>query len=413
MVPVLMGQILFLSGTAIVGLLIHRLLRLEFALACLAAGILAGWAVPALGIDTGIRAHNLKDVVFFVILPVLIFTATWQLDMQIVQRWLSPVLLLATVGVVLSCFVTAGLLYFGVGHPTGFPWIAALLTGAILATTDPTTVVSQLKSLSPSDELTTLFEGESLFNDGAAVALFAIIFSYASGDMDASSNHIMFFTTVFMGGVLLGALLGLLAAIVVLLLGNTPATSVVLVFTAFGGFYLAEDIVHISGIMTIVASALICRFALRERETTFLSGISETWDWLGLLFNSLLFVLMGLVITWDMFREQWLAMGLAIGATLVARAIAVGSCGLLAKPMQQPIPGGWQVLLFWGGLRGAIAVALVLSLPLELPYWWTIQSMVFGVVLFSLMVQGTTFKRLTRRFDSGRRKPEGATNSPR
>ena len=396
MIPELIGQILFLSGVAIVGMLIHRLLRLDLTLACLGAGILAGWAVPLLGIDTGIRAHSLQDLVFFVILPVLIFEATWHLDPTLLKRWLSPILLLATLGVLISCFVTAGLVYFGVGHSSGFPWIAALLTGAILAATDPIAVVSQLKTLNAPADLATLFEGESLFNDGAAVVLFVIVFSFATGDMPESSSHLVFFGTVFFGGLVLGALLGLVAAIVVLLLGKIPVTSVVLVFTAFGGFYLAEEILHISGIMTIVASALVSRIALREQETTFLSGIADTWNWLGLLFNSLLFVLMGLVITWNMFREQWLAMLIAIGAALTARAIAVGFCGLLTQPMLRPISGVWQILLFWGGLRGAIAIALVLSLPVTLPYWWTLQSMVFGVVIFSLLVQGTTFKPLMR-----------------
>ncbi|MBV1906095.1 MAG: cation:proton antiporter [Pseudomonadales bacterium] len=395
MIPDLIGQILFLSGVAIVGMLIHRLLRFDLTLACLGAGVLAGWAVPLLGIDTGIRAHSLQELVFFVILPVLIFEATWHLDPALLRRWLSPIVLLATLGVLISCFVTAGLVYFGIGHPAGFPWIAALLTGAILAATDPIAVVSQLKTLNAPSDLGTLFEGESLFNDGAAVVLFVIVFSFATGSMVESSGHLVFFSTVFFGGLVLGALLGLVAAIVVLLLGKVPATSVVLVFTAFGGFYLAEEILHISGIMTIVASALVSRIVLRE-QSAFLSGIADTWSWLGLLFNSLLFVLMGLVITWDMFRERWLAMVIAIAAALAARAVAVGFCGLLTQPMLRPIPGVWQILLFWGGLRGAVAVALVLSLPVTLSYWWTIQSMVFGVVIFSLLVQGTTFKPLMR-----------------
>ncbi len=399
MIPELVGQILLLSGAAIVGMVVHRLLRLDLTLACLGVGVLLGWAVPALGIDTGIRAHSLKDLVFFIILPVLIFEATWHLDPTLLKRWLSPILILATLGVLLSCFITAGLVYLGIGHATGFPWIAALLTGAILAATDPIAVVSQLKSMNTPVDLATLFEGESLFNDGAAVALFVIIFSFATGSMAESSNHLMVFATVFLGGLIFGALLGLIAAIIILLLGKVPATSVVLVFTAFGGFYLAEEILHVSGIMTIVASALVSRVALREQETTFLSGIADTWNWLGLLFNSLLFVLMGLVITWNMFQEQWLAMLIAIGAALAGRAVAVGICGLLTKPMLRPIPGVWQVLLFWGGLRGAIAIALVLSLPVSLPYWWTLQAMVFGVVIFSLLVQGSTFKALTRRLE--------------
>jgi CPA1 family monovalent cation:H+ antiporter len=107
---------------------------------------------------------------------------------------------------------------------------------------------------------------------------------------------------------------------------------------------------------------------------------------------------MGLVITTGMFADMWLAMLVAIVAALLARGVAVGACGLLTRPLASRIPGGWQLLLFWGGLRGAIAVALVLALPLELDYWYTVQSMVFGVVLFSLLVQGTTNGWLIARY---------------
>lgn len=410
MIPEIVGQILLLSGAAIVGMVLHRLLHLDLTLACLGVGVLLGWVVPVLGIDTGVRAHSLKDLVFFIILPVLIFEATWHLDPTLLKRWLSPILILATLGVLISCFITAGLVYLGVGHTTGFPWIAALLTGAILAATDPIAVVSQLKSMKTPADLATLFEGESLFNDGAAVVLFVIIFSFATGSMAESSNYLAHFATVFLGGLVFGALLGLIAAIIILLLTKTPATSVVLVFTAFGGFYLAEESLHVSGIMTIVASALVSRIALRKQETNLLSGIIDTWNWLGLLFNSLLFVLMGLVITWDMFQEQWLAMFIAIGAALTGRAFAVGTCGLLTKPLLRSVSGVWQVLLFWGGLRGSIAIALVLSLPVSLSYWWTIQAMVFGVVIFSLLVQGTTFKALAQGLEKTSTKKPSAAN---
>lgn len=180
----------------------------------------------------------------------------------------------------LSCLtagVVAAILYYGIGSPGGFPWMAALLAGAILAATDPVAVVSSLKRLDAPEDLTALVEGESLF-------------------------------------------------------------------------------------------------------------------------NALIFVLMGLVITFEMFSAQWLAIAIAIPASLIGRALAVFSCGAMTRPLARPIPMGWQYILVWGGLRGAIAVVLVLSLPTSLPYWWTIQSMVFGVVLFSLLVQGTTTGPLIRRY---------------
>ena len=147
---------------------------------------------------------------------------------------------------------------------------------------------------------------------------------------------------------------------------------------------------HILGILAVMMTAIVARFTLREVEATVAEGIAGTWEWLGLYFNSVLFAIMGLVITLAMFRDQWLAMLVAIAAAIIARVVAVGVSCLCARPLSTPISLAWQGLLVWGGVRGAIAIALVLSLPTSLPYWWTIQSMVFGVVLFSLLVQGTT-----------------------
>ena len=389
------GQILALGGLAIAGLLLNRAVKLDLTLACLLVGFLAGQSLEVVDFDTGIRAHNLQEIVFFLILPVLIFEAAWHLKPQLLRRWLPAVLVLATLGVLISCFVTAGLVFIGIGHEAGFPWIAALLTGAILAATDPIAVISQLRSQKAPEDLTTLFEGESLFNDASAVVLFVIILSFATQAGDSQeTSYLSFFAMVFLGGMVVGALCGLVSSAVTLLIGNAASTSFILVFTAFGSFFLAEHVFHVSGIMAVMVSSLVIRFSLSEVEETVAEGVDYTWGWLGLFFNSILFVIMGLVITLDMFREQWLSMLIAIAAALVARGVAVGVCGLLTSPLKNNISLPWQILLTWGGLRGAIAIALVLSLPVELDYWWTIQSMVFGVVLFSLLVQGTTNKAL-------------------
>lgn len=400
-IPELTGQILFLSGCVVVGQLIHRLSRLEVTLSCLATGVLAGLALPGLGLDTGIRASNIQDLVFYVILPVLIFDAAWHIKPAVLKRWLTPILLLSTVGMIISTIAVAAILYYAIGSPAGFPWIAALLTGAILAATDPIAVVSSLQRLKAPEDLTTLVEGESLFNDASALVLFAAILGFAmSSDAQLDQNYLGLFSMTFFGGLALGAVLGLSAATLVLLLGNSASSNIVLILTAFSSFYIAEHFFHVSGIMSLVAAAIVTRTLLKEHEKQFLAGVTITWEWLGSFFNALIFVLMGLVITFEMFSEQWLAIAIAIPAALIGRALAVFSCGALTRPLTRPVPMGWQYILVWGGLRGAIAVVLVLSLPISLPYWWTIQSMVFGVVLFSLLVQGTSAGKLISRFQA-------------
>lgn len=150
-----------------------------------------------------------------------------------------------------------------------------------------------------------------------------------------------------------------------------------------------------------MAAAVVSRFVLANRQESVLADTQANWEWLGKYFDSLLFVLMGLTIVFAMFNDHWLSMIIAIVASLVARATVVYSIGATTRLSSKPIPLLWQTVLFWGGLKGAIAIALVLSLPVGLPYWWTIQSMVFGVVLFSLLMQGTTVGYLIRRLERG------------
>ena len=391
MVSIIVGQVLAVSALAVVGLMVQRALRIELTLACLLVGFVAGLGIEFTSFDTGIRASNLHDLVFFVILPVLIFEAAWELKPALLKKWLLPILLMATLGVLTCTFIAAGLIYAGIGHAEGFPWIAALITGAILAATDPVAVIAQLRAAKVSADLTTIFEGESLFNDATAVVLFSIVIGLATNSVDAAGDsYFAYFFMVAVGGLVFGAGSGLVVSAVLLLIGSSVASRFILVFSAFASFYVAEHLMHISGILAVMMTAIVTRVMLREVQASVTEGIAGTWEWLGTYFNSVLFAIMGLVVTLAMFRDQWLAMLIAIGAAIVARVVGVGVSCLLARPLSEPVPLPWQGPLVWGGLRGAIAIALVLSLPTSLPYWWTIQSMVFGVVLFSLLVQGTS-----------------------
>jgi len=403
-IQLIMGQALFLSAVVVSGLTITRLFRLELSLSCLCSGVLAGLLLPWLEIDTGIRASNIHDLVFYVLLPALIFEAAWHLKPSLLKRWLSPILVLSTLGMLISCAVVAIVLYFMVAEPAGFPWVAALLAAAILAATDPIAVVSSLKKLNAPDELTTLVEGESLFNDASALVLFGVILSFATNSKaHLDSTFLSLFLVTFLGGLLVGSLLGLAVAILTLLIKQSSASNILLVFLAFSSFFVAEHIFHVSGIMSVVSAAIVSKMLLREHEQHLLCDVLSTWNWLALFFNALIFVLMGLVITFDMFSQQWLAIAIAIPAALFGRLLAVFGCNFLSGRFIRPIPLGWRYILVWGGLRGAIAIVLVLSLPIDLPYWWTIQSMVFGVVLFSMLVQGSTTHILIRRYASADR----------
>ncbi|GMG88530.1 cation:proton antiporter [Biformimicrobium ophioploci] len=390
-VVTLVGQGLFLALVALTGMWIARFFRGDNTLGCLIAGILAGLLLPVFEFDTGLRYDNIRELVFFLILPILIFRSAWLIDPRIMRRWLMPVLLLATVGVVICWLLVALLTYFGIAHPSGFPWHAALLTGVILAATDPMSVVSKLRQDGADENLVALMEGESIFNDAAAIVLFTVVLGVAtSGDGAGLGAVSLYFAVIFLGGIAVGAICGLLVAIVVLLLRNPAASQIALVMGAIGSFYLAEHLAGVSGIMSVMVCAIIARVCLHEHRQAFLKHTSVTWEWLGLLFEALVFVIMGLAITFGMFETHWLAMLIAIAATLLARTVAIFALTPASNLVGRPVPLGWKWVMIWGGLRGVIAIALVLSLPVDLPYWYTVQSMVFGVVLFSVLVQGTS-----------------------
>ncbi len=399
MIVTLVGQVLFLAGIAVIGLLLHRFTRLELTLCCVLCGFLTGVGLPHIDYDAGIRAESLDDLIFYVMLPVLVFEAGWNLRVSLLKRWLPAILILASVGIVISAFATAAVLFYGVGHAEGFPWIAALLGGVILAATDPISVVAELRENNAPADLTTLFEGESLFNDASTIVFFSLVLGIAlhTGEPYGASATAGLFALTLLGGIGVGALFGLIGGVLSKLLVIASAGPLVVLLAAFSSFYVAQHLLEVSGILAVMVSALVLRAMVTRQNLEEIAVINGTWGWLALIFNSLLFVLMGLVITVDMFVDQWLAMLIAIAGALVGRAASVIGCGVLTQPLPHAIHRGWQLLLFWGGLRGAIAIALVLALPTELPYWYTIQSMVFGAVLFSLVVQGTTSGVLIRR----------------
>lgn len=393
------GQALLLLNVALLGMVVARLSRIDVTLCCLATGFALGQLLPYLSLDSGIRAGNIRELVFYLLLPPLIFYSGWHIRPRQLRRWLGLILLLAIVGLIVSTLSTAALTYIGIGHPTGFPWAAALLAGIMLAATDPVSVTAQLRQARAPQELDTLIEGESLFNDATAIVLFTAILELAlngHAGLELGAGLQQFFST-FTGGLLAGVAAGLITAILVLLLQSPAATNFTLVLAAFSSFYVGEHLLGVSGVMTVLGMTLVSRACLRSHEQEFMRSAHDTWDWIGGAFNALVFTLMGLVITPAMFSDRWLAMLIAIVATLLARAVTVYAITALSSRARRDMPANWKPVLVWGGLRGSIAIVLVLSLPLELEYWWTLQSMVFGVVLFSLLVQGSSMKWLLHR----------------
>ncbi|TDF34760.1 sodium:proton antiporter [Alteromonadaceae bacterium M269] len=349
--------------------------------------------------DTGIRANNFQELMLFVLLPVLIFESALSLDSKLLRKYMPNVLTLATLGLLLSTAITGAFLFFGINH-VGFPIIAALLAGAVISATDPVAVVAQLKVLKAPEDLAILIEGESLLNDATAIVLFSILLAIAKGTAEPNLvAGISQFMLVFLGGVLSGVISGLTAVCFLRLIKiNTMHLTATTLVLAYGSFYISEHVLHLSGIVAVMSAALTLKHFKSVLTEEHEHQVHSVWESLGFIANLFVFVLLGLVISIEMFTQMWLAILLAIIGATIARVIAVYvSVGLNQWLWGQPTNKKYPPVMIWGGLRGAVTIALVLSLPTEIPYWWTIQSIGFGVVIFTLVLQATTTTSLMKK----------------
>ncbi len=378
-------------------------------------GFIVSELVVLAGIDTGIRADNFQSIIFYVFIPVLVFEAAYNIDKQQLKNNLIVILLLAIISMLFTCLIVAVLLFYGIGHASGFPWLAALITGAILAATDPVAVVDKLREIKAPKRITVLLEGESLFNDASAIVLFSVFLAMATATeavvqistIASMLDVVVDFLLIFFGGGLIGLFVGLLFGFLQKNITQPLLAGVMSLVVAYGSFLLAEHLM-VSGIMSTLLAALSFSLLSESKDKNTVeqksgslvavTGNKYLWSMLAHVANVSVFVIVGAVITLGMFEQRWLAMLIAIAALLVARAISIYGVLLFFVSFKKlKVPFASQTVMVWGGLRGAVTLALALSLPTSLDYWWTIQSIAFGVVIFSLFVQAPTMSMLTNR----------------
>ena len=354
----------------------------------------------ALGQDTGLRWQILRDLVFYLLLPVLIFEASININVNNLRREGVLVISLAVPLLLIATLVSALVIQTLSGGALGNIWALALLCGAMISATDPTTLGSILAGSSPG-RVASILEGESLINDAASITLFIMISSLLTMqgydlDLPGFAGR---FVLVFAGSVLLGLFLGWLFDQIIAPLNDVVLTTSVSLVLAFFSFWAGEHILGWSGVVSTLSSGLTIAYLQRQhREEKDVAFAFGSWRILGFLADAMLFFLVGMSITMDMFQFHWLAMLIGILAGAISRATIVFlGAGLISRlPRQQPLKLAEQNLMLWGGIRGAVAIALALSLSVEIPYWYTIQSMVYGVALFSLVFQVPVFSWLSQ-----------------
>ncbi len=331
------------------------------------------------------------DLILGIFVPPLIFEAAFHLPINELRRNLLPIITLAIIGVLLTTFLVGGIVHFG----AGLLLANAIIFGAVIAATDPVAVIALFRTMGVPKRLQVLLEGESLLNDGTAIVVFNIAVGAAlTGGFDIVDGIGDFLASAGVG-LAIGLVLGLVASLLIARIDDYLIETAITFVLAYGAFLVAESI-HVSGVLAVVAAGLVNgNIGPRGMSSTTRIVVYNFWDFMSFLANSFVFLLIGLVIDLPLLMENWQAILWGIFAALLARLIVI--YGLF--PLSRTIPLPWKHIMYWGGLRGAISLALVLGLSTKLGTQVSgqLQAMVFGLVLFTLLFQGTTMNWLVRR----------------
>jgi CPA1 family monovalent cation:H+ antiporter len=378
---------LLLLVAAVVAMLARRL-RLPYSVGLVIAGIALSHvlALPQMQLSRGL--------IFTILLPPLIFEAAFNIRWQELRKDFLLILTLATVGVLLSACVTA----LGMRYIANWELPSALLLSVLIAATDPVSVIAIFREIGIKGRLRFLMEAESLFNDGTAAVAFTVAIAFVAGRDVTLIGIVKTLLLTVGGGILCGAAL---AAMALLLAGKTNDHLVETTLTtagAYGSFLLAEHF-QFSGVLATLTAGLILGNvgplgALSEKGKV---AINSFWEYAAFVANSFVFLLIGMNGTRANIQLIWRTALTAISIVMVGRAVAVYVTLLPFVRSHWRVSFRHQHLLVWGGLRGALALALALGLPPAIPRREEMITVTFAVVVFSVFVQGLTMVPLMRR----------------
>ncbi len=399
MADLVSGIILLLLVAALTTILSKRFSKLPLTIALVLIGIILAQLAQQVPVLSVISEFKLTpDLVLFVFIPTLIFESAFNLDARQVGRNILPILALAVPGLILSTALIGIFMWL----VTPFNLIVSLLLGAILSATDPVAVISIFKQLGVPERLTVLVEGESLFNDATSLVTATLLLGImVSGGVTGAVvvSGVGEFFLVFFGGVAVGWVLALIVGETLGRIESDPAIEITLTtILAYFSFIIAEHGFHVSGIMAVVAAGVIVGSWGKSKISPSIAEFMEHfWEYLAYVANALIFLMVGLQVDLSGLLHSIDLIALVVVAMLFSRAIVVfGLVPVLGKmPGVDSVSRAFQTVMYWGGLRGAIALAIVLSLP-EFENKQTLVAIVMGAVLFTLLVQGLSIEALVK-----------------
>jgi CPA1 family monovalent cation:H+ antiporter len=366
-----------------------RPLRVPYTVALVVAGLLVGIGASAAGFPT---IEVSPEVVLLVLLPGLVFEAAYRLRIAELRRWFGGLALLAVPGVLISALVVAIVLHLA----TGLRLDLAFIVGAMVSATDPAAVVATFKRLRVPAALSTMVDGESLLNDGTGLVLFAIAVGAIHAPIGPGVAVVTFVATVALS-VAIGLVTGFLAGRLIGLVDDHLVELTISVILAYGSYVFADQL-HLSGVIATVTAAIVLGNLGpgRALSETGADAIDTVWEFFAYLLTAVVFLLVGLAIPPARLLDSivpiaWAIVGILVGRAVVVYLILGGASRLAVRPgLAEHLPSAWLHVMFWAGLRGAVAVAMALSLPADIPQRASLQEITFGVVLFTVLVQGTT-----------------------
>ena len=365
---------------------VARRARVPYALALVVTGLVIG--VPRLLPQVHLNPH----ILFTLFLPPLLFESAINLRVAALRRNAVPIAIYALVGTVASAFIVGGLTHWLLHIPLP----VALVFGAIVSPTDPISVIAIFKRLDAGKRLTLLIEAESLFNDNTAFVLFTILVGFALGGKISVAAGLGQFARLAVGGALVGGAIGVIASRVHYELDDHLAEITLTTIVAFGSYLCAESL-HVSSVMAVITAGIVVGNYGAQRAMSPSTQLAMTafWEYAAFVVTSVVFLLIGIEVAYVHWASQW-RMALAAAVIVLIGRTVIYPLSLVVNVLKGHVPLAWQHILVWGGLRGALSMALALGLSGAFPYRETLVAATFGVVLFSLLVQGLTLGPLLK-----------------